>query len=259
MPFLIPKLRNDVQQDAVLQPNSRYNHFSDAGLLDNFQENDGGRYDDVGAVRAQAQVLNPLFERHGAKFLNQSLQFFGGHLLAAVLGEYLFSQLTDNLDASAGADANIDLLIPDLLLEPPLSGIHIFRDQLVEPFFSGLFIQDLQKAHAAHRIAFGAEHSAVAGQHNFDASPADIDQQRHFAFQIDRFFDGEMNQPRFFPAVDDRNFDSRRLRYSFQSGSAVCRFAQGAGSDCFHMRHPVFLQMLLKIDERLQHPVDRIR
>ena len=132
--------------------------------------------------------MDPVLNTCCPEFLDQALQFFSGHLLAAVLIQQFFSQLAQRFDTATGADTDVDLLVSDLLLEPPLRRIDIFRDQLVESFLAGLLIKDFEQTHTAHGVTFGAKDRGVVRQDDFNTSTADIHQQRHFVLKIDRCF-----------------------------------------------------------------------
>src|SRR4051812_49035068 len=68
-----------------------------------------------------------------------------------------------------------------------------------------------------------------------------------------------MNEPRFLFTADDRNLNSSGFVYSFHNHIAIGGLTQSARSDCFDMHDGVLFQILLKVAERFQHLVDRVR
>src|SRR5262245_18045896 len=200
--------------------------------------------------------MNPVLNTCCPEFFDQAFQFFGGHLLAAVLIEQFFSQLAQRFDTATGADTDVDLLVSDLLLEPPLRRIDIFRDQLIESFLAGLLIKDFEQAHTAHGVAFRAADSAVVRQCDFNTTSTDVHQQGHLVFQVDRFLRCQMNKPRFLFAADDRNLDPAGFCHRLQNGIPICRFAQCGGTNCLYLRNSVFFQLLFKFGKSLNCSVD---
>src|SRR5215813_4149257 len=142
--FLIDDQRHQFAQDAILQSNSRNDDFVDARLLHDFLQDNSSRNNDVCPVWTKTQLLNPLFKGGGSKFLNQSLEFFRGHFLVAVLVEKFLTQFANRFDASSCAHTNIDFLIPDLLFESSLRRVDIFGNQLIESFFTRFFVENFQ-------------------------------------------------------------------------------------------------------------------
>src|SRR6476659_7649518 len=67
-----------------------------------------------------------------------------------------------------------------------------------------------------------------------------------------------MNQSRFFLAADYRNVDSGRLLYRPQNGITIGCFPESAGSDGLCANRMAAFQLLLKVHEGLDGPIDRV-
>src|SRR5213593_5151365 len=89
----IPQLRQEFQQNSILQTDAWNNNLIDTRLLHDFVKNNCGWKNDVGAIGTKTQIPNPLLDSCCAKFFDQALQFLRSHFLAAVLIEQLFQQL----------------------------------------------------------------------------------------------------------------------------------------------------------------------
>src|SRR5437764_5083550 len=67
-----------------------------------------------------------------------------------------------------------------------------------------------------------------------------------------------MDEPRFFLAADNRNFDAARFLHGLQHKIPVGGFAQCTGLHRFDVRHRVIVQFLPKVRKRLQHAINAV-
>lgn len=211
-------------------------------------EDDRGRNDHIGPIRAKAVFLHPLLVRGRGHAFREIVEFISREDRVSFLSQDLPPQVAKRLNISARPDAAVHVAFTDFLPKTFLRGADIFLDELVEMLFRAFPVtEELQQPHGPHPVAFRRDDVPLRDNRDLRASPADVDKNGDAALEVHLLGHRQVDQTCLFLRPDHVDLDAGCLQHAIEEDILVEGLPHGAGRHRLDPLHPARVDNLLEI------------